>query len=126
MAGGNRANGGAAHADNNWRDNANSNLAVRLVLSRNQALDSDRASGVVYSYMTQANFAFLPTKTKRIVKELSKELDLKDQNEFVRRAVEDKILDLRRAAFFSVSDRVAGGLRRKGLRAADILRKFKS
>ena len=76
--------------------------------------------------MTQANFAFLPVKTKRIVKELSEEFDFRDQNEFVRRAVEDKILDLRRAAFSSISDRVVKSLKRNGWRASDVLKQFKS
>lgn len=34
LNGGNRANGGASNVNYNWRDDANDNLAFRLVLSR--------------------------------------------------------------------------------------------
>ena len=35
LNGGNRENGGPSDVDNTWRDNANENLSVRFVLSRN-------------------------------------------------------------------------------------------
>lgn len=76
--------------------------------------------------MNKANFNYFSAKTNKAVLELTKELDLKDPRVFVRRAVEEKILDLKRAAFFSISDRVAAGLRRQGIVPADFLRRFKS
>lgn len=36
LNGGNRENGDASNVNYNWRDNANDNLSVRLVLSRKQ------------------------------------------------------------------------------------------
>lgn len=41
LLGGNRKNGGASNVDNNSRDNANENWAVRLVLSRKQSISKE-------------------------------------------------------------------------------------
>lgn len=76
--------------------------------------------------MIKSTLEFLPTATQKEVEELAEELGLKDPRVFVRKAVEDKLRDLKRAAFFGISDRVAAGLRRKGIRPVDLLRQFKS
>lgn len=76
-----------------------------------------------YFYMKTA-LTFLSPSTKHAVEEISEELGFKDPREFVRKAVEDKLLDLKKAAFFRVSDRVASGLRRRGIRPADLMKSF--
>lgn len=76
--------------------------------------------------MAKFTLEFLPTGTKKEVEELAEELGFKDPRVFVRKAVEDKLRDLKRAAFFSISDRVVAGLRRKGIRPVDLFRQFKS
>ena len=76
--------------------------------------------------MTKTSLAFLSAPTKQAVEKITEELGLKDPRVFVRKAVEDKLLEVKRAAFFGTTDRVAAGLRRHGISPIDILKLFKS
>lgn len=77
-----------------------------------------------WNRMAKTSLEFLSPSTKRALYDITEELGLKDPRVFVRKAVEDKLLDLKRATFFRVSDRVAAGLRRRGIRPADLTKLF--
>lgn len=74
----------------------------------------------------KTKLAFLPIETRKKVEEVTEELGLTDPFVFVRRAVEDKLLDFKRSAFFSVSDKVRKGLLQKGVKPSQLLKSFKS
>ena len=76
--------------------------------------------------MASTPFPFLSATTRKEVVELTKDLELKDPRVFVRIAVEGKILDVKRKAFSSLSDRFVKALRRKRIRPKDVLAEFKS
>lgn len=76
--------------------------------------------------MTKTSLTFLSGSTKQAVEEITEELGLKDPSVFVRKAVEDKLLEMKRGTFFEITDRVSKGLRRHGIRPVDLLNSFKS
>lgn len=75
--------------------------------------------------MPTDTLTFLTKETKKELDELMEELGLKDPRVFVRKAVEDKLLDFKRAKFFRISDHVSAGLRKRGIRPAELISKFK-
>ena len=74
----------------------------------------------------KSTLTFLSPSTKHAVEELTEELGLKDPRIFVRKAVEDKLRELKCATFFSISDRVASGLHKHGIRPVDFLKTLAS
>ena len=76
--------------------------------------------------MGNNTLTFLPTGTRAELRELSLELGIKDPRDLVRKAVEEKLLDMKRATFFGISEKVRKGLVRKGVRSSALLKSFKS
>ena len=74
----------------------------------------------------KATLTFLTPSTKHAVEEITEELGLIDPLIFIRKAVEDKLREIKRAEFFGISERVAAGLRRRGSHPFDLIKTFKS
>ncbi len=58
------------------------------------------------------------------VKALVLALKFKSMEEFVNRAIRDKILEIRKGRFIEITNRVAEGLRKKGIREEEIMVEF--
>ena len=57
-------------------------------------------------------------------RELIKSLGYESEEEFIKEAVEEKIIELRKKAFFEISDKVKEALAKKGISEKDILFAF--
>jgi len=57
-------------------------------------------------------------------RELIKSLGYESEEEFIKEAVEEKIIELRKKAFFEISDKVKEALVKKGISEKDILFAF--
>ncbi len=58
------------------------------------------------------------------VKSLVIALKFKSMEEFVNRVIREKILEIRKKRFIEITDRVAEGLRKKGIREEEIMVEF--
>ena len=58
------------------------------------------------------------------IKSLVVALKLKNMEEFVNKAIRDKILEIRKKRFTEISDKISEGLKRKGIKEEDILVEF--
>lgn len=63
---------------------------------------------------------------KKEVKEIIKEFGYGDEKEFVAEAIRDKLTELKKLQFFIISEKIRKGLRRRGIRPEDILKRIKS
>ncbi|MFQ6003424.1 MAG: hypothetical protein ACE5KJ_06725 [Candidatus Zixiibacteriota bacterium] len=63
-------------------------------------------------------------ENKREFKELIESFGYESEEEFVKEAVEDKILELQKKTFFEISDKVKEGLIKKGITEIDVLKAF--
>ncbi len=63
-------------------------------------------------------------ESKKNFKEFIESFGYESEKEFVKEAVEDKILELKKKSFFDISDRVKEALVKKGLSEKDILEAF--
>jgi len=61
----------------------------------------------------------------RDVAQLGAEFGFANETEFIRGAVRDKILELKKLLFIQISTRVKSGLKEKGITEADLLKEFK-
>lgn len=66
----------------------------------------------------------LPVKTKKEISTAVKEFDYKTDDEFIRDAIEHRILALKKARFFEISDKIRVGLRKRGVTEEEILKDF--
>ncbi len=66
----------------------------------------------------------LPVKTKKEISAAVKEFDYKTDDEFIRDAIEYRILALKKAHFFAISDKIRAGLRKRGVTEEEILKDF--
>ncbi len=57
-------------------------------------------------------------------RELIKSLGYESEEEFIKEAVEEKIIELKKKAFFEISDKVKEALVKKGISEKDILIAF--
>lgn len=60
-------------------------------------------------------------KSRDLVKEFGY-----SEREFIEEAVRDKIRELKKLQFFSISERIRKGLKKKGLKPASVLKEIKS
>lgn len=63
-------------------------------------------------------------KGEKNFKEFLKSMGYSDEEEFIKEAVEDKILSLRKKAFFEITDKVKDSLIKKGVAEKEILEAF--
>lgn len=61
------------------------------------------------------------TESNKAFREFIESLGYESEKEFVKEAVEDKILELKKKAFFEISDRVKDALIKKGISEKEIL-----
>ena len=59
-------------------------------------------------------------------KEIIKEFGYSDEKEFISEAVREKLAELKKLQFFLISEKIRKGLKKRGLKPEDILRKIKS
>lgn len=76
--------------------------------------------------MARDTLTFLPPRTRAELRELGDELGIKDTRVLVRKAVEDKLLDVRRGSFFGITDKVRKGLLRRGIKPSVLLKSFRT
>jgi len=63
-------------------------------------------------------------KHKQSFKEVIKSFGYDSEEEFLREAVEDKIIDLQKKSFFEITDNVKDSLVKKGISEDEILKAF--
>ncbi|MCD6371759.1 MAG: hypothetical protein J7L39_03510 [Candidatus Aenigmarchaeota archaeon] len=64
---------------------------------------------------------------KNLIKEIDKigaQFGFKNEREFVKEAVKEKILSLKKKLFMAATDKIKGGLRKKGVSEATLLKEF--
>jgi len=59
-------------------------------------------------------------------KEIIKEFGYSDEKEFISEAVREKLAELKKLQFFLISEKIRKGLKKRGLKPEDILKKIKS
>ena len=59
-------------------------------------------------------------------KEIIKEFGYSDEKEFISEAVREKLAELKKLQFFLITEKIRKGLKKRGLKPEDILRKIKS
>jgi hypothetical protein len=59
-------------------------------------------------------------------KEMIKDFGYSDEKEFISEAVREKLAELKKLQFFLISEKIRKGLKKRGLKPEDILRKIKS
>lgn len=62
---------------------------------------------------------------KKELRDLIKEFGYSEK-EFVSEAIKDKLRELRKLQFFSISEKIRKGLKKKGIKPEDILKEIKS
>ena len=62
---------------------------------------------------------------KRKSRDLIKEFGYSER-EFIAEAIRDKLMELRKLQFFSISEKIRKGLKKKGIKPEDILKEIKS
>lgn len=63
----------------------------------------------------------IPKDTKEMIKEFGY-----TESEFIARAIEEKLVELRKLQFFALSEKVRKGLQKKGIRGEAFLREINS
>ena len=63
-------------------------------------------------------------ESRKTLKELIESFGYESEEEFIREAVEDKILELKKKSFFEISDKVKDALIKKGISESEILEAF--
>lgn len=63
-------------------------------------------------------------ESKKTFREFIESFGYESEDEFVKEAVEDKILELMKKSFFEISDRVRDALVKKGISEKDVLKAF--
>jgi metal-responsive CopG/Arc/MetJ family transcriptional regulator len=70
--------------------------------------------------------AYLTPLTEKSIERILKDFGYSSKKEFVEEAVREKLRELKKLQFFSISERIRKGLRKKGIRPEDILKEIKS
>ena len=79
---------------------------------------------ISYAY-TMKKLITLPTRLENDVGILRKEFGFASDSEFIREAIRDKILELKKLLFFQISAKVSKGLKKHKVSEKDILREFR-
>lgn len=58
------------------------------------------------------------------IREIAPAFGFMDEEEFVRRAVEEKILDLKKKMFFAATNEIRAGLEKRGMKVEEVLEDF--
>lgn len=66
----------------------------------------------------------LPEKLATELRKIAIELGFNGNSEFVEEAVKEKILELKKRQFFHISDKVARGLKGRGISSKEMIEKF--
>jgi len=70
--------------------------------------------------------AYLTSLTEKKIEEALKEFGYSSKKEFIEEAVREKLRELKKLQFFSISERIRKGLKKKGIRPEDVLKEIKS
>jgi hypothetical protein len=70
--------------------------------------------------------AYSITQIEKGSKEMIKDFGYSDEKEFISEAVREKLAELKKLQFFLISEKIRKGLKKRGLKPEDILRKIKS
>lgn len=70
--------------------------------------------------------AYSIAQIKKEAKEIIKEFGYSNEKEFISEAVRDKLAELKKLQFFLISEKIRKGLKQKGIKPKDILKKIKS
>ncbi len=69
--------------------------------------------------------AYLIAQIEKESKEMIKDFSYSDEKEFISKAVREKLAELKKLQFFLISEKIKKGLKRKGIKPEDILKKVK-
>lgn len=84
----------------------------------------------MYLYMLGLNMLHqvlkmvVEAESKKTFREFIESLGYESEEEFVREALEDKVLELKKRSFFEISDKVKDALIKKGISEKEILKAF--
>ncbi len=70
--------------------------------------------------------AYSISQIQKETKEIIKDFGYLDEKEFISEAVREKLAELKKLQFFLISEKIRKGLKKRGLKPEDILRKIKS
>jgi len=70
--------------------------------------------------------AYSISQIQKETKEMIKDFGYSDEKEFISEAVREKLAELKKLQFFLISEKIRKGLKKRGLKPEDILRKIKS
>jgi len=70
--------------------------------------------------------AYLTSLTKEKMDKAIKEFGYSSKKEFIEEAVKEKLRELKKFQFFSISEKIRKGLEKKGIKPKDILKEIKS
>jgi hypothetical protein len=70
--------------------------------------------------------AYSITQIEKGSKEMIKDFGYSDEKEFISEAVREKLAELKKLQFFLISEKIRKGLKKRGLKPEDILKKIKS
>jgi len=69
--------------------------------------------------------AYLIAQIEKESKEMIKDFSYSDEKEFISKAVREKLAELKKLQFFLIAEKIKKGLKRKGIKPEDILKKVK-
>jgi len=70
--------------------------------------------------------AYSISQIQKETKEIIKDFGYLDEKEFISEAVREKLAELKKLQFFLISEKIRKGLKKRGLKPEDILKKIKS
>lgn len=70
--------------------------------------------------------AYLTSLTEKKIEKALKEFGYSSKRQFIEEAVGEKLRELKKLQFFSISERIRKGLEKKRIRPEDILKEIKS
>ena len=70
------------------------------------------------------NVFVLPEKDVREIREIASRVGFKNEEEFVKEAVEEKILEFKKILFIEITTEIRRGLEKKAIKQKDILQDF--
>lgn len=66
------------------------------------------------------------TLTKKEISQAVKEFGFSSKEEFISQAIKEKVLELKKMKFFTISEKIRKGLLKKGVKPEKLLEEFKS
>ena len=69
---------------------------------------------------------YLTFQIQKETKKMIKDFGYSDEKEFISEAVREKLAELKKLKFFIISEKIRKGLKKKGIKPEDILKKIKS